>query len=611
MPQLRGNFNFVFSVASRGGTGECSLMHSKIVTIFLLLLAAAILPPAAAAETTGPIAFALYTLHEGTLKMTAQLYPARIGTWKQLSLSVEREGQWKTIASSNITTPARTAHFRVEQWDDSRDTRYRVSAGASSFDGIIRRNPVDKPVVVAGAFTCNSPRAGGGGFPKQDIVDAVSKIDPDVLLFTGDQVYPHQEHTRHWIAFGEAFRDIIRDRPTVTIPDDHDVGHANLFGAGGRPAKVLEEGGYVKPPAYVNMVQQQQTLHLPDPYDPTPVDQGITVYYTSLNIGGVDFAIIEDRKWKSGCADILTTGMGRADHILNPGYDPKALDLPHKELLGDRQLRFLDSWAQDWDGVEMKSVVSQTVFAMATTHFSRNKTFYYADFDANGWPQTGRNKALEAMRRCFAFHIAGDQHLGTLGQYGIDQWRDSGWWFCVPSIANLYPRWWEPRQPPANPAPGATQPHTGDYLDGFGNRMTIYAHTNPHPTGREPRELHDGMPGFGIVRFNKKARKITSECWPRMIDPVTSPTAQYKGWPRTISQLDNYGRTPAGHLAPVRAAGNELPVVQVIDEAASQTLYTLRIPADGFTPPVFTTGTHTLRLTAAGKTTVQTGLRGR
>lgn len=572
------------------------------------------------AVTSGPIAFALYTVHKGTLKMTAQLYPARVGQLGEVTLAVERDGTWKTVASSPITSPALTAHFRVEPWDASHETRYRLTAGSQTFDGLIRRDPVDKQVITAAAFTGNSPRRGGGSFPKDDIVQALLKIDPDVLLFTGDQVYPHDQHTRHWISFGESFRELLRNYPAVTIPDDHDVGHPNLFGAGGRPTTKVEEGGYLKPPSYVNMVQQQQTWHLPDPYDPTPVEQGITVYYTSLNVGGIDFAILEDRKWKSGCSDVMTTRAGRLDHIVTPDYDPKALDVPGKELLGERQLRFLDAWGRDWDGVAMKAVVSQTIFALTTTHHSRDKSFYYADFDANGWPQTGRDKAVDAMRRCFAFHIAGDQHLGTLGQYGIDEWRDSGWWFCVPSIANFYPRWWEPKQPPVNPAPGSTLPYTGDYLDGFGNRMTIYAHTNPRPTGREPKELHDGMPGFGIVRFDKKARTITAECWPRMVDPVTSPAAQYEGWPRTIRQLDNYGRRAAGYLPAVRAAeagegetggeSRELPVIEVIDEQTSRTVYTLRIPEDGFRPPVFTDGPHTLRVTAGGKTTVRTGLKG-
>ena len=34
------------------------------------------------------------------------------------------------------------------------------------------------------------------------------------------------------------------------------------------------------------------------------------------------------------------------------------------------------------------------------------------DMDSNGWPQSGRNRALAAIRKGFAFHVAGDQHLG-------------------------------------------------------------------------------------------------------------------------------------------------------------------------------------------------------
>ena len=48
------------------------------------------------------------------------------------------------------------------------------------------------------------------------------------------------------------------------------------------------------------------------------------------------------------------------------------------------------------------------------------------DHDSNSWPQTGRNKALRAIRKGLAVHIAGDQHLGSTIQYGIDDWNDAG-----------------------------------------------------------------------------------------------------------------------------------------------------------------------------------------
>ena len=94
-----------------------------------------------------------------------------------------------------------------------------------------------------------------------------------------------------WLLFGRQFGDIIRDRPTICIPDDHDVGQGNLWGEGGKQALLpgAADGGYRMPPDYVRMVERAQTSHLPDPYDPTPIERNIGVYYTSLNVAGIDW----------------------------------------------------------------------------------------------------------------------------------------------------------------------------------------------------------------------------------------------------------------------------------------------------------------------------------
>jgi hypothetical protein len=561
------------------------------------------------------ICFALYTVQKGVLKLSAQFYPLQEGEATDATLEIERDGSWKPAATAPIHPVGWTATFRVEGWDASQPARYRVRhAGGARYEGTIRCDPAARDQVVAAVFTGNSPGPGGGKYPKRDVTENVLKLDPDVLLFTGDQVYDHTHHTAHWLKFGEDFGDLMRDRPTVCLPDDHDVGQPNIWGQGGRPAKVDTDGGYTRPVAYVQMVERQQTAHLPDPYDPTPVEQGIGVYYTTLNIGGVDFAIVEDRKFKSGCAEleILARKLGkRPDHVEVEGYDAKSFDRPGLVLLGERQERFLDAWGRDWTGAVMKAVVSQSAFATASTHHGAGKSFYYIDFDANGWPQTPRHRAVDLMRRCFAFHVCGDQHLSTVGQYGVDAFRDAGWWFCVPSIANLYPRWWEPKTPPLRPAPGATREHTGDYFDGAGNRMTIYAHTNPYPTGREPAELLDRMPGWGVVRFNKATRAITMECWPRLTDPTDPASRQYQGWPRTISQFDNYARPAVAWLPTLKVRGLRDPVVQVTDEADGTLVYAVRILGDTFAPPVFKAGTYTIRVGEGAKVKVLTGLAAR
>jgi len=546
----------------------------------------------------GVICFALYTVHRNILKLTAQLYPLEDGDPRTVRLEIQKDGGWTPVAETQIVNPGWTAPFRVEGWDMTREVPYRVRHGESAFyEGIIRKDPVEKDSVVVVAFTGNSIYPGhGGDIPKTDIIENVKKINPDLLFFSGDQVYDHNRHYAYWLKFGRDFGEIIRQYPTVTIPDDHDVGHPNLWGAGGKQSFVAagDDGGYFKPIEYVKEVERAQTSHLPDPYDPTPVERGLGVYYTALNWGGIGFAILEDRKFKSGPRGLIPQMGPRPDHIVDPTYDPKRLDVPGAVLLGERQLRFLRAWGADWRGVEMKAALSQTIFCGgAHLHGSRNNRLY-ADLDSNGWPQTGRNQALAELRRAFAFHLAGDQHLATIFHHGIDDWNDAGWSFCVPSIANLYLRWWAPTEPGKNRLPGAPE-YTGEFLDGFGNKVTLYAVANP--TAEENRDkLTTRAAGYGVVRFNKKDRTITMECWPRNVDVAAPDAKQYPGWPMTISQLDNYGRKAAAYLPTLTVQGMENPVVQVIDESDGDLVYTLRIRGASFRPKVFRKGTYTVRV---------------
>ena len=328
---------------------------------------------------------------------------------------------WRVeVGRAAVVYPGRSAHFRVEGWDAGRDAAYRVRHGeAAVFSGKIRRDPVEKAEIKVASLSCNSSRTTGA---RVEIIERLRRQDPDLLFFAGDQTYRHTEHTAGWIEFGLQFRDVLRDRPVVTIPDDHDVGHPNLWGENGKgsvhPAGA--DGGYMFPPAYVNLVQRQQTWHLPDPVDPAPVERGITVYFTRLRVGGIDFAILEDRKFKSGPKGKIPQLGPRPDHINDPGYDPRTIDLPGLELLGERQHRFLREWGEDWGGVRLKCVLSQTAFCGAVHMHGKEDERLLADLDCNGWPQTHRNRALREIRRAGAVHLCGDQHLGVLVRHGIE-----------------------------------------------------------------------------------------------------------------------------------------------------------------------------------------------
>ena len=485
------------------------------------------------------IAFALYTVAvpptggPGTLKLTAQLYPLKPGEPLEAVLEVDRGAGWHEVARAEVLYPGWDVHFRVEDWDVSRDVPYRVRHGADAvFTGTVRRDPRDQERVVVAVMSCNSSSTTG---PREELVRSLREADPDLLFFAGDQTYRHTQHTVGWIEFGLQFRDVIRYRPTVTIPDDHDVGHPNLWGADGRRSlrKDGADGGYFYPAAYVNMVQRQQAWHLPDPVDPAPVEQGITVYFTRLILGGVDFAILEDRKFKTGPHGTIPQLGPRPDHITDPAYDRAAIDLEGLELLGKRQLDWLGRWADDTAGVRAKAVLSQTAFCGAVHLHGQPDNRLLADLDCNGWPQSGRNAALRIMKRAGAVHLCGDQHLAVVVQHGIDAHRDGPWAFTSPALVNtIYGRWWHPEdeRPGPNPVPGSPLPWTGDYLDGLGNRITMVAYANPEDRNDERKRAD----GFGLAAWDFRDETVTFHCHPRFPDRAAGGPVEYPGWPVVV-----------------------------------------------------------------------------
>ncbi len=543
------------------------------------------------------IGFALYTHQDGVLKLTTQLFPLLPEESREITLAFKRDGEWQTAATAPVIYPGWSAHFRVEDWDNAQDVPYRVShAGGSSFDGLIRKDPRDKETIVVASLSCNSKNDRGD---RDNIVRNLKLQDPDLLFFAGDQSYDHREHTYAWLMFGRQFAEVIKDRPTITIVDDHDIGQANIWGEGGKVATNEKgpSGGYYWSPDYVKMVERCQTTHLPDPFDPTPILQGISVYYTSLEVGGIDFAILEDRKFKSGPEGKIPQMGPRPDHIVER-IDPALVDVPGLKLLGDRQLRFLREWGQDWTDAEMKAVLSQTSFCSAVHLHGKLENRLIADLDSNAWPQTGRNKALVEIRRAMACHIAGDQHLSTVVKHGIDAWGDGPYSFVSPAIVNtIYGRWWWPESEKAgnNAVPGSPLPWTGEYKDGLGNLVTMFAYANPDgDTLRAPENKKSIADGYSIIRFNKTTHETIFECWPRFCDVSQGDSQQFKGWPVSFHAEENDGRKPAGYLAPLSFPAKS-PVVQVVEETSGDILYTRRIIGKTCELPVYAEGTYTVK----------------
>jgi hypothetical protein len=593
-------------------------------------------------EESGSILFTHWLSHRGTLRLFATFpdLSAMAGydpaSTAKLEVRFGEDGAWKEVASADIleqigAQPLWVARFEVQAWDERLCAKYRVTYDAPPplgglFTGRILRNPTaDEEVVVATANCYGKKDEVGIEAEAIKSVETLTAREPDLLFLAGDQVYGN-DHFEEWRSFGRQFKNLLRAVPTVAIADDHDVGQGNLWGSvdtedpstnARSTSGEGDAGGYTEANAYVNVSELSQSGVLPAAPDygdgvthgapvPFPNDIDLSVYYTALNWGGLSFAILEDRKFKEGPQEVLklvnanyltefkAAFPDRWDHLVNGASSlPPAFSEQAAELLGSRQEAFLEKWTEDWSqGAQMKVVLSQTPFAGFSTHHGRTATPLEADLDANGWPKSGRDSALRLMRKGFAFHVAGDQHLGGLLHYGVDDWEDAGYVYIVPSVNSVYGRqWWPDKminrsragQPEAWPA-GQDPIYHGRFLDGFNNQMTVWAHAQ----GDEE--------GVGYLTFNKKLRTITTYFVKRGVVVPKGQQPPPHGLTKTIDQLANYGRKPT-HFLPTLKFNLADPVVQVVDESTQEVVYTLRVSGTQFAPQVFKAGNYSVRIT--------------
>ncbi len=610
-------------------------------------------------RTLGPIMFAMHSIDRDKLNMSVQMAPINLAKHDSLKFQLRaNSGRWLTIKKSKIDTFTRMATFSFEKWPTAFDTRYRIvydgARDADQMYGSIQQEP--SGALRLAALSCNDYY----GFPHNDISKNLPMHHPDLYFFAGDQLYETDrfgvprhdtplhllmlDYLRKWYLFGWAYKDMLANTPSIVIPDDHDVFQPNLWGNGGSSTpdimldsraprdgafalsagaasiywertgkqypfplqkdkvKIANSGGYMMPIAFVNAVEQTQTGHLPRPHSNEVLGEGLTTYYTDLNFAGISFAILEDRKFKS-----TLTGVSKRvnmEEIKKANeYDKDGL-----KLLGEQQLSFLEDWSQDWsDQTWMKVALSQSLFSCIETApvskesprvLSKGKFpehTPYRSFDSNGWPQSGRNKAIAKMRKAFALHVTGDQHLGSTLQYGIEEWQDAGYVVSTPAISNLYPRlWWPP--PILKEIPDQDPKVTGNFHDGFNNKVTVKAVYNPYITGWKPARLYDRGAGYAIVDFDKESRDIMINMWPRQGDPSQPNAKQCEGWPIKINQQDNYNTTAKFFLPRIKVIGLKKPVLQVIDQESNETCFTLRLKDSEYQPKVPTEGLYTIRV---------------
>lgn len=512
-------------------------------------------------QTFGPILWTQYTLSRGTLKLAAHFPPLGDEDEWTARLQARRGTRWATIGSAAMDRLSRTAIFRVDGWDASRDVEYRVAytfqGEEHHWGGVIRKDPREKERLRIGVFSCDH----GEVFPQRRMVRNIRLQDPDIAFFAGDQIYegyggfgvargkPSEEamldYLRKYWQFGWTWRSILKDRPSIIIPDDHDVFQGNIWGQAGRalPRSAegpgFERGGFLMEVEWVNAVQRTQSGHLPDPADPAPCQSGIEVYFTELRYGGASIAILEDRKFKTGPAGILSPEQREAGR-----RQPAVVDIEGAELLGPRQESFLKNWSRDSVDADFRLVCSQTIFCKATTHAGGRLQRRLIDLDCGGWPQAARNRALAILQAASnVIMLHGDQHIGSLVRHGIEEWEDGPIAFMAPGTSNGFPRAWWPDQPGQNRDPSAPA-WTGRYRDGLGNRITVLGAANPdrNSNTREGQEGLDGEEiahrkgsGHAIVILDRTEMTASFEIWRHAFD-AAKPRVQdlFPGFPIVV-----------------------------------------------------------------------------
>lgn len=507
--------------------------------------------PASNQAIGSEILWSQYCQHLGKMKLLVHLDSdptvAVGGAPETVELRIQEadRGEWKLISSQPIDALTATALFEIDSWPRFDKRFYKLTCGDSVWEGIFRAEPAEGSVLKLVGLSCHKDI----GWPWKEAIDELLTHDPDLVFFSGDQIYENdydspmfqpetarevpqgmKNYLEKYRKFGEAFGRLMKDRPTIMITDDHDVFANDLWGKGGMRMKGKRTtGGYPTHPNWVNAAEFTQTGNLPDPVSAGPHGDGIMAYYTALEYGGVHFAILEDRKFKSAPSEVIQELIApegfewpknrRTDFeievVLDPDYDCTKLDRADLQLLGKEQEAFLADWSSQLKKAgKIGAVLSQSPWVHVAMYSPTS-----ADTDSNAWPQSGRNRALKAIGNAPVVMLHGDVHLGTLGRHGVDEFEDGPVTYSLPSFSSRASRRWEPLEPGENRQPDSPE-NTGNFHDRFGNKVTMYGAGN-------------GLNGYGIILFDTTTRSIELQFHP-MNEERKPIDVEVHGWPHTV-----------------------------------------------------------------------------
>jgi len=126
------------------------------------------------------LAFGIYTTSNQTLKLSAQLFPLYPEETRTVRLALYQNNQWEEVKAQEVNEIGWSTTFRIENWDMSQSVKYRLLHGdKASFEGVIRKDPLDKKEISLAALSCNSNKDRG---LREEYVKNINALDPDLVF---------------------------------------------------------------------------------------------------------------------------------------------------------------------------------------------------------------------------------------------------------------------------------------------------------------------------------------------------------------------------------------------------------------------------------------------
>ena len=202
--------------------------------------------------------------------------------------------------------------------------------------------------------------------------------------------------------------------------------------------------------------------------------------------------------------------------------------------LGDLQQDFFTHWTQDWPaGVSLKLAFSARHWQPRSLPESASRGAEPQDL---GWP-----RVIETLRQGLALHVVAPQGAAELQPYRLHPSDDANVAFLSPGL-------------PPKDTPGVA---------------------------------------WGQIRIDPQAHTYTLSAYAL---PDATPSEPSPDWPLVLHQRDQAGQAAAAWLPPLSVSAEHLPVVQVVQQATQQVVYTRRLSQRQIILPVYAPGRYRLRI---------------